>query len=57
MNSIAMRRARQAARRRTLQLLALRRAEAAVRGRPGRLTATMTGGQVRPGRREAGTEG
>lgn len=36
MNSIAVRRAQQAARRRTLQLLILRRADAASRQRPAR---------------------
>ncbi|WP_157987520.1 hypothetical protein [Jiangella endophytica] len=53
MNSTTVRRARQAARRRTLELLALRRAEAA--GRQAR--ERVPGYQVRPGRAEAGPEG
>lgn len=53
MNSTTVRRARQAARRRTLELLALRRAEAA-RPERGR---RRSGGQVRPGRADADPEG
>ncbi|WP_162605753.1 hypothetical protein [Jiangella aurantiaca] len=53
MNSTAVRRARQAARRRTLELLALRRAEAAGRRPPERRAEY----QVRPGRAEAGPDG